>query len=244
LSIDDYPDRTTATKSTPSRAAAIRVRYLQSRCSACREDLEAIMPLHRLVPLLASAGLLAACSSSDSTSTTLAAVSTTASSQLTATTSSVVEPFRSDLYGYLVASLDWTGRSASSAWDGVAPPGNDEAVVDLLTGRTPQQAFAFGEPTTATLDEFAAAYRAANAAEPDHPCPVTPEATAPTTIAGEPAILDEMHCPPDGSGVFVLSAFVVHDGRVSVFVTYARPGSETAMRTWFGSLLATISFDV
>ena len=222
----------------------VMVRYFESRGSMRRQSLEAMPTVRRLALLVASAGLFAACSSSDSTSATLAAAPTTATPQLAPTTPAVGEPFRSDLYGYVVRSPTWTGTSASTAWDGVGSPGNDEPVVDLLTGASPQQAFVFGVPTTATLDEFAATNHAANAAEPDHPCPVTPEAAAPTSIGGEPAILDEMHCPPDGSGVFVLTAFVVHDGRASVFVTYARSGSEAAMRTWFGSLLETISFDV
>ena len=62
----------------------------------------------------------------------------------------------------------------------------------------------------ATLGKFAAASRAVNAKA--HPCPEKPEMTGPTTIGGEPAILDGMHCPP-GTGVFALTAFVVHAGR-------------------------------
>ena len=196
--------------------------------------------------LTASAVVLAACSSSSSTAepssvTVTTVVPTTAVTTAPSTTVAPIGPFRSAFYGYVVTSLDWKGNSATIAWDGTGGPGNDEPVVDLLYGPDPQQAFAFGVPTSATLDEYVAAQRAVK--EPDHPCPEAPEATTSITIGGEPAVLDEMHCPADGSGVFVLAAFVVHVGRATNFVTYARSGKESEMRAWFGSLLQTISFD-
>jgi hypothetical protein len=192
--------------------------------------------------LSVSAVVLAACGSSSSTSEPSSVMGTTVVPTTSATTTVAPNaPYRSAFYGYVVTSLDWKGNSATIAWDGTGGPGNDEPVVDLLYGPDLQQAFAFGVPTTATLDEYVAAQRAVK--EPDHPCPEGPEATASITIGGEPAVLDEMHCPPDGSGVFVLAAFVVHDGRANNFVTYARSGKESEMRAWFGSLLQTISFD-
>ena len=170
---------------------------------------------------------LAACGSGSSTSepssvTATTVVPTTSATTTPSTTVAPNGPYRSALYGYVVTSLDWKGNSATIAWDGTGGPGNDEPDVDLLFGPDPQQAFAFGVATTATLDEYVAAQHAVK--EPDHPCPESPEATASITIAGEPAVLDEMHCPSDGSGVFVLAAFVVHDGRANNFVTYARSG--------------------
>ena len=209
-------------------------------------------------PLLtASAVVLAACgSSSPASEPASAAVTTVVSTTSAGTTPSTTVtpttpatttpsttvpagPFRSALYGYEVTAPHWNGTSAKVPWDGTGGPGNDEPVVDLLDGPGLQQAFAFGVPTTATLDEYVAAQRAVK--EPDHPCPEGPEATASIVIGGEPAVLDEMHCPPDGSGVFVLAAFVVHNGRANNFVTYARSGSEVEMRVWFKSLLESIT---
>jgi hypothetical protein len=202
--------------------------------------------LAALPVLTASAVLVAACSSDTPTSepstvTVTTLVPTIAATTATPTTATPSGPYRSALYGYVVTSLDWTGISATTAWDGTGGPGNDEPVVDLLYGPAPQQAFAFGVPTTATLDEYVAAQRAVK--EPDHPCPDAPEASASITVAGKAAVLDEMHCPADASGVFVLQAFVVHDGWANNFVTYAPSGKETEMRAWFGAFLQTISFD-
>jgi hypothetical protein len=209
------------------------------------------------LPLLtASAVVLAACGSGNSASeassvavttvvpTTSAGTlpSTTVTPDTSAATPSTTVPsgpFRSALYGYEVTGAHWSGTSAKVAWDGTGGPGSDEPVVDLLDGPGLEQAFAFGVPTTATLDEYVAAQRAVK--EPDHPCPEGPEATAPITIGGEPAVLDEMHCPPDGSGVFVLAAFVVHNGWANNFVTFARSGSEVEMRVWFNSFLESIT---
>jgi hypothetical protein len=54
-----------------------------------------------------------------------------------------------------------------------------------------------------------------------------------------------MRCTaPAEDGVFALTAFVIHAGRVQVFFTYEQPGNEAAMRAWFGSLLENVSLDV
>lgn len=74
-----------------------------------------------------------------------------------------------------------------------------------------------------------------------HPCPVKPEASTRSAIAGESAIVFEEHCPADG-GPFVLQAFTTHAGQVYVFFTYDQPGNEAEMREWFGSLLQDVSF--
>ena len=238
---------------TNNTCAIHNVPFTQKRHRRRRFRMLGAFPL-----LTASAVVLAACGSSTGSSepssvagTTVAtttSVSTTPSTTVTpsssaattpSTTAAPTGPFRSALYGYEVTALDWTGTSAKVPWDGTGGPGNDEPVVDLMDGPGLQQAFAFGVPTTATLDEYVAAQRAVK--EPDHPCPEGPEATASITIDGVPAVLDEMHCPPDGSGVFVLAAFVVHNGRANNFVTFARSGSEVEMRVWFKSLLESIT---
>jgi hypothetical protein len=75
-----------------------------------------------------------------------------------------------------------------------------------------------------------------------HPCRVQPANTASITVGGEPAILDQEHCAPTG-GPFVITAYVIHGGRGYVFFTYSIPtGSEPFTRSWFKSLLSSISF--
>jgi hypothetical protein len=200
--------------------------------------------VHGLLSILTgSAALLAGCGS-EGASTEQSSVAITAEVDTTlmaaaqpATTVAPVEPFRSDLYDYIVTSLDWTGKSATKAWDGTGSPGNGDPTVDFLYGPDNEQAYAFGGPTTATLDEFVAAGRAANAKA--RGCPETPAATASITVGGEPAIVDEVDC-----GVFALSATVIRDGRVYAFFTFDQPGKEAEMRTWFHSLLQAITFDV
>lgn len=151
------------------------------------------------------------------------------------TTVAPAEPFHSALYQYMVTSLDWRGRSASTAWDGTGSPGNGDPTVDFLYGPNNVQAYAFGGPTTLTLDEFVAAGRAANAVA--HSCPVVPDSTASITVGGESAIVDEIDC-----GVFAISGTVIHAGRVYAFFTFDQPGKEDEMRAWFGSLLQSIAF--
>ena len=102
--------------------------------------------------------------------------------------------------------------------DGTGSPGNGDPTVDFLYGPNNQQAYAFGGPTTATLDEFVAASRAANHAA--RSCPEVPAATASVTIDGETAIVDEVNC-----GVFALSATVIHAGRV-VCVLHVRSAGQ------------------
>ena len=198
------------------------------------------MVAHRQsILLLISVAALAACGSDSSTSNT-SAVSVPAT---TPTTTGPATPFHSDVYGYTVDSLDWQGRPATQAWDGTGSPGNGDPTVDTLNGPEGRQAYVLAAPTTATLDEYAAASRAAAHASTDHPCPAAPEATSSTTVAGEAAILDEIHCP-DAAGVFALSVYVVHSGLAYTVFTFDQPGNEAAMRTWFSELLNTIAFDV
>lgn len=195
------------------------------------------MPSQRLVALLLLAvGVLTACGGTSSPR----------SSETTATTGPTTPaggttPFVSTIYGYAVTSPAWVGTMATTAWDGVSALGDGDPAVDLLVGPEGHRVFAYGGPTEAGLETFTADSRAANAKA--HPCPKKPEKTGPTTISDEQAILDEMHCPP-GTGVFALTAFVIHAGHVYVFGTYEPPGHEAVMRTWFGSFLQDVSFDV
>ena len=197
--------------------------------------------LRALSIVASTTALLAGCGSSSTTTASTATVaapvetpSTSAPSPSTA--AAPAEPFRSDLYGYEVRTLDWTGKSATAAWDGTGSPGNGDPTVDFLYGPDNQQAYAFGGPTTATLDQFVAASRAANHAA--RSCPEVPAATASVTISGEPAIVDEVNC-----GVFAISATVIHAGRVYAFFTFDQPGKEAEMRAWFGSLIQAVAFD-
>ena len=198
-------------------------------------------PQRRILAVLFTASaVVAGCGSSRSTSapsTTKAATAVTSAATTTpSTTAAPTGPFRSPLYGYVVTSLDWTGRPATVAWDGTGSPGSADTLVDILYGPETEQAYAFGGPTTSTLDEFVAASRAANAAE--RSCPEVPTATRRITVAGEPAIVDEVDC-----GVFALSASVIHAGRAYAFFTYDQPGKEAEMRAWFDSLLGAVAFD-
>jgi hypothetical protein len=174
----------------------------------------------------AAVGVLAGCGgnkASDSTSTSRAAAPPTTTR----------ESFVSDLYGYSVDS--WTGTSAETAWDGTGSPGDGDPTVDTLSGPESQRAFVYAAPTKVTLKKFVAKGRRANAQQ--RGCPAKPEKTEATTIDGEPAIIDELHC-----GVFALTASTIHDGRVYVFFTYDQPGKEAEMRRWFRSLVKAVSF--
>lgn len=144
-------------------------------------------------------------------------------------------PFRSVLYGYVIASPDWTGTGAAIAWDGTGSPGDGDPMVDALVGPG-LRAFAYGEPTTATLDAFADALRVTNATV--HPCPAKPGSTIRMTVGGSPALLDTLDC-----GVFVMTAYVVREDRTHVFFTYGQLEKEAAIRVGFGSLLEAISFE-
>jgi hypothetical protein len=175
-------------------------------------------------------GLLAACGGNDATGST-----TTSSAAAPPTTPTAQQPFVSDLYGYSIDSTDWTGKSAQTAWDGTGSPGDGDPTVDSLSGPELQRAFAYAGPTKATLKRFVAKARRTNAQL--RGCPAKPEKTESTTIDGEPATIDELHC-----GVFALSATTIHDGQVYVFFTYDQPGKEAEMREWFGSLLQAVSF--
>ena len=174
-------------------------------------------------------GVLAACGGNDSASST-----TTSSVAAPPTTSTTTQPsFVSDLYGYSVDS--WTGTSAQTAWDGTGSPGDGDPTVDSLSGPELQRAFAYAGPTSDTLKKFVAQGRKTNAQL--RGCPSKPEKTENTTIDGEPAIIDELHC-----GVFALSASTIHDGEVYVFFTYDQPGKEAEMRDSFRVLVSAVSF--
>ena len=186
-----------------------------------------------LFAALSAVGILAACGgNTDATGST-----TQSSAATSATTTTVQQSFVSDLYGYSVDS--WTGTSAQTAWDGTGSPGDGDSAVDSLSGQELQRAFGFAETTKDTLKKFVAKFRVTDSKV--HPCAVKPEASRRTTIAGEPAIVFEEHCPA-GSGPFVLQAFTIHAGQVYVFFTYDQPGKEAEMREWFGSLLQGVSF--
>ena len=177
-------------------------------------------------------GVLAACGGNDVTGST----ETSAAAPPT-TTEKAEQSFVSDLYGYTVDS--WTGMPAQEAWDGTGSPGDGDPTVDSLSGPELQRAFGFAEPTKATLKKFVARFRVADSKV--HPCPIKPEASRRTTIAGEPAMVFEEHCPAS-DGPFVLQAVTTHDGQVYIFFTYDQPGKEGEMREWFGSLLQAVSF--
>jgi hypothetical protein len=178
----------------------------------------------------AAVGFLAACGGNDATGST-----TTASAAASPTTTEKAEQsFVSDLYGYSVDS--WTGTPAQEAWDGTGSPGDGDPTVDSLVGPEGQRAIAYAGPTKLTLKKFVAKARKTNAEQ--RACPAKPEKTETTTIGGERAILDELHC-----GVFAISADAVHKGQVYVFFTYDQPGKEAEMREWFGSLLQAVSFE-
>jgi hypothetical protein len=151
-------------------------------------------------------------------------------------------PFVSSHYGYAITSEEWTGTDATTAWDGTGSPGHDDPAVDMLKDLEEHTALAFGERTKASLLEFVTAFRRTNATV-HAGCPVRPEKTGPITIGNAPAILDQMHCPAS-SGPFVLTAYVVHAGRVHVFYTLAVALSDAATRSWFMSLLKDFSFEV
>jgi len=179
---------------------------------------------------LTAVGVLAACGGKNDA----AGSATTSSAAASPTTTTAQQSFVSDLYGYSVDS--WTGTSAQMAWDGTGSPGDGDPTVDILSGPELQRAFAYAGPTNDTLKEFVANGRRANAQL--RGCPAKPEKTETTTIDGEPAIIDELHC-----GVFALSANTIHDGQVYVFFTYDQPGKEAEMRDWFRSLVKAVSFD-
>ena len=182
----------------------------------------------------AAVGVLAACGGNDATGPT----TTSSAAAPPTTTTTAQQAFVSDLYGYSIDS--WTGTSAQTAWDGSGSPGDGDTTVDSLSGPELQRAFGFSEPTKDTLKKFVAKFRVADSKV--HPCPVKPEASTRTTIAGEPAVVFEEHCPA-GGGPFVLQALTTHAGQVYVFFTYDQPGKEAEMRDWFGSLLQAVSFD-
>jgi hypothetical protein len=193
-----------------------------------------------------AAFLLTACGSSGPSSTPSSMTTPTGPMTSAAGTTSMTvpsaTPFVSRHYGYVITSEEWTGTDATAAWDGTGSPGHDDPAVDILKDLEGHAAFAFGERSDATLQRFVTAFRRTNATV-HAGCPVRPEKTGPITIGNEPAILDQMHCPPSG-GPFVLTAYVVHAGRAYVFATLAVALSDAATRLWFVSLLKDVSFEV
>jgi hypothetical protein len=209
-----------------------------------------------ILPGIIVVGLLVGCSvsptpapSSGSTGTSVPRTSTAPTQRASApsaggttppATAPSPAPFMSSHYRYAVASADWTGSNAATAWDGTGGPGDTDPTVDVLRGPQGEQAYAFGEPTTAPLNTFVAHLRTMNARV--HPCRVQPANTTSITVDGEPAILDQERCPPTG-GPFVVTAYMIHEGRGYAFFTYSiPPGSGPFTRSWFRSLLTYISF--
>ncbi|HXJ65638.1 MAG TPA: hypothetical protein VNN79_17920 [Actinomycetota bacterium] len=210
------------------------------------------MPNRRFpVVLMAAVGLLVACSGSSPQSTPSPATTavsssappptTAASSSAPATTAATpARPFVSASYHYAVASTDWTGTDASRVWDGSGSPGNADPRVDVLDGPHGVEAYAFGEPTSKTLEQFVAHARAVDAKV--HPCSSQMPSTTTTTIGGAPAVIHSGYCPPPG-GPFVIGAYVVHAGRAYVFLTVSiPPGSGPFTRHWFLGLLREVRF--
>jgi hypothetical protein len=202
----------------------------------------------RSAVLCAAIVLLAACSSGGSTSVPPSAASSSAgpppssspvalasatSGRTSAPPSS--RPYRSRLYGYGLGG-EWTGAPTTQAWDGTGTPGDGDPFVDVLFDQSGGRAWAYGRATTSTLADYAAAARTTNAGV--HPCPVKPKVTEPTTVGGSPAIYDEHDC-----GVVALTAYVVRDGRATVFFTYGQPENEAKLRQSFESLLKVVTFE-
>ena len=154
-------------------------------------------------------------------------------------TGSSQEAFVSSHYGYSITSTDWKGAQATTAWDGTGAPGDTDPSVDTLVNAEGQIAWAYGEPTTDTLQKFTATSRKVDATV--HPCPVKPETTDAITVGSEPAILDDEHC----HGAYVIVAYVVHSGHGYFFFTFSPAkdaDTDTVTRGWFTSLLKDVSF--
>ena len=192
-----------------------------------RPSLALILAL--LALFIAAVGVLAACGGNKSTNST----TTSSAAAPPTTTTTAQQPFVSDLYGYSVDS--WTGTSAQTAWDGTGSPGDGDPTVDSLSGPESQRAFALRRADEGDAEEIRRQGPEDNAQL--RGCPAKPEKTESTTIDGEPATIDELHC-----GVFALSATTIHDGQVYVFFTYDQPGKEAEMRNWFRSLVKAVSF--
>ncbi len=154
-------------------------------------------------------------------------------------TGSSQEAFASSHYRYSITSTDWKGAQATTAWDGTGAPGDTDPSVDTLFSAKGQTAYAYGEPTTDTLQKFTATSRKVDATV--HPCPVKPETTDAISVGSERAILDDEHC----HGAYVILAYVVHSGHGYVFFTFSPAGdadTDTFTRGWFTSLLKDVSF--
>jgi hypothetical protein len=117
-------------------------------------------PLAALPLVTASLVVLAACGSDGPTAEPSSATAVVEATVATTTTPAITEvpsePFRSALYGYVVTSLDWRGRSATIAWDGTGSPGDQDPTVDALIGPQEHPVWAMAASTTVTLDESVA----------------------------------------------------------------------------------------
>jgi hypothetical protein len=125
----------------------------------------------------------------------------------------VMTTFTSPRYGYSVAvGQSWMITPAAASWGGNGAPSHESAFVDLiLTGPDPQPLFwGYSAAFEGTVDALTAQLLAADAA--DHPCPPAAESQQPTTIDREPAVIVSKHCP-SGTGILVLSAFVIKEGK-------------------------------
>jgi hypothetical protein len=191
----------------------------------------------RLAALLMLTVVLPACGGGSSPSS---AASRSANPTLASTPTPTPTAFTSSHYGFTVTSTDWTGTDATVSWNGKGSPGDQDPTVDTVVGPEGEQAYAYAEATKEDLQQFAARSRAVNATV--HPCPAKPQVSTTTTIGGEPAILDQEHCPAPG-GPYVITAFVGHGGRAYVFFTYSIPaGTDGFTRQWFVSFLKDVSF--
>ena len=140
---------------------------------------------------------------------------------------------------------------AQATWDGAAPVGHDDPIVDQLIA--PEVAnrcrtvfacgpivWALAAPTAKSLAALNADTDASEAR--DHPCPPTPESQDPTKIGGEAASLSAKHCPMDG-GLLVLRAIAIHKG-VAYYFWLQDPANEREVepldRADFDALIAAV----
>ena len=195
------------------------------------------MPVWPAVLLAGVIGLTSTgCGGDDSTS-----VGTDAHDSPSASSSSPDARFVSETYGYSVESVDWYGLQANERWDGTGSPSFTDPVVDRLASeRGDHTAFVYAAPTTLPLDEWTRQARARG--RNVRQCPTTLDATNNTVIGGEPAILDQTHCPPGPKGAYVLVAYAIHGGRGYVFFTFDTRTPERSTRRGFTAFLRKVAF--
>ena len=160
--------------------------------------------------------------------------------------------FASPLYRYSVTlPAGWLVIPAQATWDGAAPVGHDDPIVDQLIAPEVANrcrtvfacgpiAWALAAPTAKSLAALNADTDASEAR--DHPCPPTPESQDPTKIGGEAASLSAKHCPMDG-GLLVLRAIAIHKG-VAYYFWLQDPANEREVepldRADFDALIAAV----